>query len=420
MDAAPVDYARLAQILNRVIGLDTASIGVRALASAVGGRMAARGLASAEAYAGEVEANPLELRALIEAVVVPETWFFRDREAFSALGELGRQRAGLVGAAGRLRLISLPCSTGEEPYSLAMTLLDAGLPPAAFEIHAFDVSRAAIERALAGVYGRNSFRGDDLDFRSRHFVRAASGWRIRPEVADCVRFSEGNLLEIGASTAPASYDVVFCRNLLIYFDAESQRRAIRALGGLLKADGLLFVGPGDANLVLNAGFASVQRPLTFCFRQGPADQPAQPAARPARRTPPKAIPPQAAPARRPFSNIASAPPAAAPAEAQPPTGLSEAQRLADLGRIGEAVRACEAELRQGAASVAAWRLLGVLREAENNPSRAVDCYRKALYLDPADAETLDHLALLLQRQGDVAGAGRVRERARRLNAAEER
>lgn len=397
-------YARLARTLNRTIGLDTASIGPQALASAVRSRMAARNLQCADAYAAEVEANAQELRALIEAVVVPETWFLRDRQAFSALAEFARQRTGV------LRLISVPCSSGEEPYSLAMTLLDAGLAPSAFEIHAFDVSRAAIDRAMAGVYGRNSFRGADLDFRARHFARTQDGWRINPEVAACVRFAEGNLLEIGASTTPASYDLVFCRNLLIYFDAESQQRAIRTLAGLLKPGGLVFMGPGEANLMLGAGFVSVQQPLTFCFRKGePAA--AAPALRIHRRAPP---PP--APRRQPAPRAYAKSPAPVEPRAEPPPAIADAQRLADLGRLDDAISVCEAHLRQAPPSAAAWRLLGVLCEAGHDAARAVDCYRRALYLDPADAETLDHLALLLQRQGDVAGAGRVRERARRLAA----
>ena len=412
-------YARLARILNRAIGLDAASIGAPALAGAVRGRIAARGLSGPDAYAAEVEANADELRALIEAVVVPETWFMRDREAFGAVAEFARQRVADPLWAGKLRLISVPCSTGEEPYSLAMTLLDAGLPASAFEIHAFDVSHAALERARAGVYGRNSFRGADLGFRARYFTETPAGWRIQPDVAASVRFAQANLLEIGSAILPASYDVVFCRNLLIYFDADTQQRAIGALGDLLRPGGHVFVGPGEANLMLGAGFASVQRPLTFCFRRGVREGAAEPAAQRPLAAPPKlakqAQPAKAAVAPPPFAKAL-----AAPAESRPAAGasLAEAQRLADLGRIEEARAVCDGHLRQAPDSAPAWRLLGVLSEAGQDPSRAADCYRRALYLDPGDAETLGHLALLLQRQGDHAGAGRVRERARRRAAAE--
>jgi len=412
-------YSVIASALNRAIGLDAASIGSTALACAVRRRMSARGQPCPNAYAAQVEADASELRALVEAVVVPETWFFREREAFVALADMARQRVGPYATGDKLRLVSLPCSTGEEPYSLAMTLLDAGLPAAAFELHAFDVSRSALERAAAGVYGRNSFRGADLGFRTRHFVETPEGWRIRPEVASCVRFDQANLLEIEAPPAPQAYDFVFCRNLLIYFDTASQQRAIRLLRGLLKRDGVIFAGPGEANLMLGAGLASVQRPLTFAFRETtPAPREAAAKHRVQRRhaTAPAGARLQS-PVRRAFAQRAPAPAETRP---QPEASLADARRLADLGHVAEAIRACEAHLRQSDTSADAWRLLGVLWEAGGEPSRAADCYRRALYLDPMDADSLEHLALLRQRQGDAAGAQRVRERAGRLTAREGR
>lgn len=407
-------YAAIGNALNRAIGLDPASIGPTALASAVQSRMSACGLATPEAYAARLAGDAQELRALVEAVVVPETWFFRDREAFAAVREVALQRAREAQLGAKLRLVSLPCSTGEEPYSLAMALLDAGLPHDAFEIHAFDVSRVAIERAMAGVYRRNSFRGEDLEFRSRHFVEAAAGsWRIRPEVAACVRFAQANLLEIQASTSPASYDFVFCRNLLIYFDAATQQRAIGILRNLLRPGGRVLVGPGDANLLLSAGLEPVQRPRSFCFREPTRNK--KVAAAPAISRRPVPAPAPMRPGRHAFST--PQPPPAQPAAANRPT-LAHASSLADLGRTAEAVLACEALLAHGEASADVWRLLGVLREAGHDLPRAAECYRKALYLDPVDIESLDHLALLLQRQGDALGARRVRERARRLTARE--
>lgn len=408
-------YALIASALKRAIGLDAASIGPSTLASAVQRRLSARGLACVQAYAAELEVCDQELSALIEAVVVPETWFFRDPQAFAAVGQLAARRAAQPSASGKLRLISLPCSTGEEPYSLAMALLDAGLEPADFEIHGFDVSRMAIERAVAGAYGRNSFRGGDLAFRARHFSETPAGWSLRPEVAGCVRFAQANLLEIEAATRRESYDIVFCRNLLIYFDAATQRSAVKILHGLLKPGGTIFVGPGEANLMLSAGFVSVQQPLTFGFRMVARDP--APARRPLVRLPPAPTwptPAQKLAKRTPFK--ASQAPEVAPPPVLP--ALADARRLADLGRIGDAISACEAHVRRDDTSAEAWRLLGVLWEAGDSATRAADCYRKALYLDPVDAETLEHLALLLQRQGDVMGAGRVLERARRLSPRE--
>ncbi|PYR25924.1 MAG: methyltransferase, partial [Acidobacteria bacterium] len=134
-----------------------------------------------------------ELQELIDAVVVPETWFFRDRESFLALARLVREEWLRSPWAGVLRLLSLPCSTGEEPYSMAMALLEAAVPADRFRIDALDISTRALAQAGRAVYGRNSFRGDELGFRDRHFETAAQNYRVSETVRQRVRLQQGNL-----------------------------------------------------------------------------------------------------------------------------------------------------------------------------------------------------------------------------------
>ncbi|NEM13145.1 MAG: chemotaxis protein CheR, partial [Xanthomonas perforans] len=128
-------------------------------------RVAALGCANEDAYWLKVHNCASEQQALVEAVVVPETWFFRYPESFVALVNLARERSTQLAGARPLRILSLPCSTGEEPYSIAMALLDAGLPGDGFRIDAMDISEVNLQRAERALYGRNSFRGDDLSFR---------------------------------------------------------------------------------------------------------------------------------------------------------------------------------------------------------------------------------------------------------------
>jgi chemotaxis protein methyltransferase WspC len=419
------------QILNRCMGLDAASIGAPAVARAVQTRMTARQLDGPAAYLEQLRASPLELQALVETVVVPETWFFREREAFVAVAALAAKAWLGNPARPPMRLLSAPCSTGEEPYSMAMALIDAGLPVERFVIDALDISGQSLGRAREGVYGKNSFRGADLSFRDRHFVPAPGGLRIGDAARASVRFKQANLLADEGVGAAEGYDVVFCRNLLIYFDAETQRRAIEILRRLLRPDGLLFVGPGEANLLLGAAFASARIPLAFAFRKAQPPAPAVFGAAPRRAaTPALSAPAPVEPRRGPFSGAprpghsrptqtrpAPARPALAAAPAAGPA-LAEIRRLADQGRLSDAARACEEHLRGAEPSAEAWRLLGILRDASGELAGAADCYRKALYLDPADGETLAHLALLLERQGDLAGAKLVGARAQRLKQKE--
>lgn len=204
--------------------------------------------------------------------------------------------------------------------------------------------------------------------------------------------------------------------MLIYFDRATQDRALAVLGRLLKPRGWLFVGPSETALLSDHGFVSAKLPLAFAFRKGPvpgsvmkfcatpapsrhvhAPALAAAALQPAR---PRAVPP------------ATAPRAAARADAA--KDIARARRLADQGHLAEAAAHCEAHLREHGPTAEAFNLLGLVRDASGKTDDAADQYRKALYLEPNHHESLTHLALLLQKQGDTAGAQRLQRRARRL------
>lgn len=417
--------------LKETMGLDASTIGPTIVDRALRERMAAVGSADLAGYWQALRASPLEQQELIEAVVVPETWFFRDREAFAALA----QRFGPGGAGERaperLRLLSLPCSTGEEPYTMAMAMLDAGLSGERLAIDAFDISERALAKARRAIYGNNSFRGSDLRYRERHFSPVPGGWQLGAAARQRVDFRQGNVLDIGFLPGEAVYDAVFCRNLLIYFDPPTQARTVAVLDRLLRPDGLMFVGPAETGLMLSLGFVSAQLPMAFAFRKpgatdaataGAAAAPApartaKPAtAKPATATPAsgkRAGPPAAAgPATAaPRPRAAPRPTAAAPAADASP--LQTAQRAADDGRFDEAIAICQAQLREHGPSVEPLYLLGLVYGAIGQATRAEDSFRKALYLDPAHEETLMHLALLLDAKGDAAGARVLRSRAQR-------
>jgi chemotaxis protein methyltransferase WspC len=218
-----------------------------------------------DAYWQHLNASADERRALIELFVVPETWFFRDREAFATLARLALER--IAAAPGRvIRVLSAPCSTGEEPYSAAMALLDAGLDPASFMIDALDLSVRAIEQARLGCYGRNAFRGTATEFRARYFTPAADGWLLDERVRARVQFRQANLIEPGVDTG-IRYDFVFCRNVLIYFDRDAQDRVIGSLESWLADDGMLFVGPAETGVAMRHGMRSARVPLAFAFHR---------------------------------------------------------------------------------------------------------------------------------------------------------
>ncbi|MES1262694.1 MAG: protein-glutamate O-methyltransferase CheR, partial [Acidobacteriota bacterium] len=350
------------------MGLDAASVGSSTIARAVRSRMAGAGVATLEEYWREVRSSKEELQELIETVVVPETWFFRDREAFSVLARLATEEWLPAHGTGPLRALSVPCSTGEEPYSIVMALLEAGFARERIQVDAVDISARALGRARHGEYGLNSFRGEELNFRDRYFRQTPKGYAVAEGLRERVTFRQGNLLAPELSFAGEQYDVIFCRNLLIYFDRSTQEQIMQTLGSLLASTGFLFVGGAETYLASRSGFTSVNQAMSFAFRKTGLKRVEPPEySRPLPRPPvTKSF------TRRPAAPAVTSPlPVVVPVE-----DLGTARRLADAGRLREAAEWCEKELQREPHSAPTWYLLGLVRDALGETQRAAECYRR--------------------------------------------
>lgn len=393
-DAAVAGLTEIGAVLKTAIGLDVGLIGVAALENAVKRRLVARRIADASLYLPLLWDSEVELQALIDEVIVPETWFFRDREAFTALVALLPLPEGR-----NLRLLSLPCATGEEPYSIAIALLAAGIPPERFRIEGLDVSVAVLAKAERAIYGRNSFRGIDIAFRDHYFELTEAGYYPADIVRRQVHFAKANLLDPFLLADAAPYDAIFCRNVLIYFDRATQERVLHRLRQHIAPDGLLFLGPSEQNLGASCGFTSVRIAHSFAFRvtdmvplpqtKLKADRPVTPRRLPPSPPRPPSIQPQARPSA-PIAPTVPAPPVADP--------LDRARQLADLGNFIEAGEACDAALKQHGASAEIYYLSGLVHDAAADTAEAIKLYRKALYLDPNHRDTLQHLSLILHQR----------------------
>jgi chemotaxis protein methyltransferase WspC len=400
---------RIEQRLREAMGLDANSIGSSSIQRTVRLRMKAHGLDRLEDYIALLDKSAPEREELIESVVIAETWFFRDAESFCALVRVIKEQWLPANPTSQLRILSVPCSSGEEPYSVAMALLEAGLPPQRFRIDAADISERALTRAREGVYGKNSFRGKNLGFRDRYFHKTNDGLMLDSTIRSRVSFFPGNII---SKDFPARgiYDVIFCRNLLIYFDRPTQHQAITQLNRLLVTNGVLFVGPAELPLISEVGFASLGIPLAFASRKCSAMSPVAQSG-PNRSNP---APPQSTvTASSPWVTMHEHELAAAKPTREASDDLQAVRRLADMGNLKGAGEICEAYLRGHADSPQAWYLLGLIRDAAGEKG-AIECYRKALYLDPEHYETLLQMALLAERDGNAPSARTFRSRADRL------
>ncbi|MBL8343360.1 MAG: methyltransferase domain-containing protein [Rubrivivax sp.] len=189
-----------------------------------------------------------ELQEFVNCLTTNLTSFFREEHHFPLLAADLRARAALPGAGQPVRLWCSAASTGEEPYSLAMTVVETLGGAARVEIMASDIDTQVLATAERGVYAADA-RGLD-EQRLRRFFQRGTGAnqgraRVRPEVARLVRFMPFNLVNGDWAKLGAPFDVIFCRNVMIYFDATTQRAVLQRMHGVLKPGGLLYVGHSE-------------------------------------------------------------------------------------------------------------------------------------------------------------------------------
>ncbi len=414
------------KILNRAMGLAPESLASSGIKLALKARMRETGCDESH-YLALLRSNDLELAELVEEIVVPETWFFRDSKPFDLLFEtaLGKKDR-------EFSVLSAPCSTGEESYSIAMTLMGAGLK--GFKVDGVDISERALHKARGGVYSDNSFRTDIPFYAERWFRKCAQGRQLAEPVREAVSFYSGNILE--GCLPPGRYDVIFCRNLLIYLDDDSRKCLVSLLNDKLKDNGLLFVGHAEILPIFNDWFTPVRKQGTFALRKGKRKVATllKPPVCPRQDCSQKfsAVPKPQSAAYRPLKAASPLKPMVMPRKEQrssvakngkqtQPTGqpeqsvasVDEIKKLADRGMTDEALSMCDGLLREGGPDPELFHLCGLLHESGGNISKAEEYYGKALYLEPDYMESLVHLALLLENRGDVRKAEIMRNRARR-------
>jgi len=414
-----MSFTAAEDLLRDWIGLDATTIGQASVARAVRDRMAAVGTTDIDAYVAAVRADPAERDRLVEQVIVAESWFFRDRQVFDFVANVAATVAGIPGRS-PVRVLCAPCASGEEPTSVAMALLDTGLAPTQFVIDAIDVSHVALERARRGRYSANAFRNADASYRDRWFRMDGSAAVLDERVRGCVRYAWANVLDKGFADGRDPYDVIFCRNLLIYLTPEARATVERTLDRLLRPDGVLVLGAAEPPIMrgdwIPAGSASV-----FALRRGvhvPASGGrATVAARPAMPMPTTTTPRGGtASARTPVAPAVAVGPAA---DAPAPTVadvLERAGALANARRHLEALELCE-QARPGLPpSPELFFLMGMLHQSLGDGDRAEGCFHKTLYLEPAHEDALLALALLARQRGDLRMAETYRQSAARVVA----
>ncbi len=410
-------FSPFRRILEESAGLDAGTIGSEPVARAVAAGMTVAACATPDDYLERVSSSERERERFIEAFLVHETWFFRDGEPYTLLRRYLREKWLPSHPGAVFRVLSAPCSTGEEPYSIAISLLEEGISPGSFHIDAVDLSRAGLETARRAVYGPASFREEERP-PEEWFEPSGKGLRPKAVVREAVWFHRADLREPCCLGEGGRYDVIFCRNMIVYLSPDARKRVWTGLNRLLAPDGLLFAGSAEVSFFHACGLEPVKHSRSFALRR-----PAGESVRPTRAPKPPPVPARPSAGKhavkrlRPVGPVLSsaAPPVSAPSPSvQEELALTAIRSLADRGELEEALSRCERLKETVTAGAGVYVLAGLVLYELNRLDASEENLLKAVYLDPRNFEALVHLGLLYHRRGNASRATLYRKWSERV------
>jgi chemotaxis protein methyltransferase CheR len=386
----------VAAIVRRETGMVVKEAQFPALAAAVQRVAPGLGPVGLAAQLGQGRSRDPLLARLVDEVTIQETYFFRELRDLQAIPWWRLLEAARESGSGVVRIWVAACATGEEAWSLAMLASEAlGRSPAPVSILGTDVSGAALARAAAGEgYSERSVRNLTPALRQRYLVREGSHYRVGEELKSLVRFRRHNLVtESSPPPGEVPFDVVACRNVLIYFDPPTVQKVMRALERSLRIDGHLVLGAAD-----RLGGSVDGRPAAGTAPDGRQGRGPRTAGRRLRR-------PLGLPAETGDDENRVDPPSVAERRGDDRVGMALA--AADDGDLDRAIALVEGLLAEDALLADAYFVRGLVELESEDPRAAVVSLRRCLYIDPSFGLG----AFALGRAHEAVGDGRAARRA---------
>ncbi|MEN9901070.1 MAG: hypothetical protein RLZZ152_2114 [Pseudomonadota bacterium] len=411
---------------------------------------------SCSAYIAHLYASPkasAEWRALAEQLTVNETFFFRNSDNFLALTEnVLPERIRAKAQTKQLRILSAGCSSGEEPYSLAIMVREAlpDLNDWDVKIVGIDINPTILLKATQARYSEWSLRATSDDVRHRYFRANGADFVLAPEIQKMVSFEERNLVdEDPLFWKSLACDVVFCRNVLMYFTPEIARSVVGRISQALVPRGYLFLGHAETLRGITPDFHLCHTHDTFYYQQRDHFEAELTQLDTLSNAPlllPVQVEPEVKHSNDPVSQHAvTAPPSAwdlslvleavrqerfadaleligslpADSHEDPDALLLRAVLLTNHGRVNESEEVCRRLLALDELNAGAHYLMALCREHEGDTHRAIEHGLTSIYLDPSFAMPHLHLGILAKRAGDTVGAQRELGKARVLLASED-
>ncbi len=427
----------IGRFLDESLKMDEDAVGKGAVSRAIQEAMREEGISDPHVYEELFVSSQDVRQRFINAVVVGETWFFRDRGPFTSLARHAREIQNDL-SVNVLKILSVPCASGEEPYSIVMTLFNAGLAPASFSVDGVDISTRALDSARRACYGSGSFRGNLGEEFAGFFEVTPHGRLLSRHVVKQVTFHHANLLLPGSLAGQGPYAVIFCRNLLIYLTSEARREIFDRLDRLLLPGGILFSGHTETIFWRQQGYIPLPWDRSFALAKpvsSPVSKKSQTASvaksspssarrrdvhvfmEPRRVLADRVLETEAPDVSPAMTMAGKKKKMAGPVRESVKKFINEqfreARRLADQGNMERAMHLCQECIQKNGPEADIYCLMGIIHMAGQDLKGAEDCFLKAIYLDPGNYESLVHISFLYRQKGDQGKAALYMDRAGR-------
>jgi chemotaxis protein methyltransferase CheR len=266
-----IDLQHLAQFIYDFCGIDYLN-NLPSLESKISGRLKELNLRLWE-YNGYVKVDDKEKDILVELITVNETYFFREENLLNELKTVIFPQYKNRPSYNPLRIWCAACSTGEEPYTLAMLIKETNLfSEGCVEIIASDINKKVLNKAQNALYGKKSlsFRKMPIGMLEKYYDELEEEYRVKEEVRQLVKFKHLNMFDKNMKDIIGNVDIIICRNVLIYFDLESIRQVAKSFYDIINPNGYLLLGHAETITSINPGFETIYTPSIFYYKKGEA------------------------------------------------------------------------------------------------------------------------------------------------------
>lgn len=260
---------QLDRYIYELCGIDY-SKNLSSLENKIAGRLKELGLSLWE-YCGYIKIEKKELDVLIELITVNETYFFREENLLSELQNVIFPQYKERNKENPLRIWCAACSSGEEPYTLAMLIKETKFfEEGSVEIIASDINKKVLNKAQNALYNKKSFsfRKMPEGMLEKYFEELQEDYKVKDNIRTLVEFKNLNMFDNNVTALIGNVDIILCRNVLIYFDIEAIKKVASTFYSIVKPDGYLFLGHAETITSLNSGFDTKYTPSIFYYKKG--------------------------------------------------------------------------------------------------------------------------------------------------------